>query len=268
MRWCLIFVALLSFGGSAAWSQEAHPDRPQPQISRVMIISIDGLRPDVLLRADTPHLHHLMDTGSFTMWAKTTPQSITLPSHVSMLTGVVPEVHAILWNSDLPFSQPVYPSSPTLFELARRAGYTTALVVGKSKFNVFDQPAMNGAQAALSWKYLPASPKANDRDVTAAALQILHDHQPEVMFVHFPDCDTVGHAIGWGTPEQLQTVVAADQSVGQILDELDTLKLRDSTSLIITADHGGAGRTHGPDDPRSRTIPWIAVGPGIIRKNL
>jgi hypothetical protein len=33
--------------------------------------------------------------------------------------------------------------------------------------------------------------------------------------------------------------------------------------VIVSADHGGAGRTHGPDDPRSRTIPWIIAGPGI-----
>jgi len=36
-----------------------------------------------------------------------------------------------------------------------------------------------------------------------------------------------------------------------------------STLVIITADHGGAGATHGPDDPRSRHIPWIAVNPAI-----
>jgi len=35
--------------------------------------------------------------------------------------------------------------------------------------------------------------------------------------------------------------------------------------VILSADHGGAGRTHGPEDPRSRTIPWIIAGPGIRR---
>jgi hypothetical protein len=31
----------------------------------------------------------------------------------------------------------------------------------------------------------------------------------------------------------------------------------------VSADHGGAGKSHGADDPRSRFIPWIAVGPGV-----
>jgi len=238
-------------------------DRPDPAVSRVLIISIDGLRPDVLLRADTPRMHALMDRGSFTMWARTTPASITLPSHVSMLTGVVPEVHAILWNSDLPLSEPVFPASPTLFELARKAGYTTAISAGKSKFTVFDKAASGNEPAALSYKFITTSTKSNDDEVTSHALDILREHRPDVMFVHLPDCDTVGHASGWGTKEQLATVAHADQCIGKILDLLAELKLDGSTLVIVTSDHGGAGRTHGPEDARSRSIPWIAVGPGV-----
>ena len=46
---------------------------------------------------------------------------------------------------------------------------------------------------------------------------------------------------------------------------LDEAGVRGATLVILTADHGGAGMTHGPDDPRSRHIPWIAAGPGIRR---
>ena len=47
------------------------------------------------------------------------------------------------------------------------------------------------------------------------------------------------------------------------MDTLDERELRDSTVVILSADHGGAGKSHGPNDPRSRHIPWIACGPGI-----
>ncbi|MGH7682478.1 MAG: alkaline phosphatase family protein, partial [Candidatus Eiseniibacteriota bacterium] len=72
--------------------------RPVPAITRALIVSIDGLRPDLLLRADTPTLHGLMRRGTFTMWARTTAVAVTLPSHVSMLTGVTPGKHGIEWN--------------------------------------------------------------------------------------------------------------------------------------------------------------------------
>jgi len=52
------------------------------------MISIDGGRPDLLLRAGMPNLRRLMREGSYSMWAKTTAQAVTLPLHMSMLTGV------------------------------------------------------------------------------------------------------------------------------------------------------------------------------------
>ena len=102
--------------------------------SRVLIISIDGCRPDVALRADMPHLRSLMARGSFSFWANTTDVAITLPSHTSMLTGVTPEKHGIHYNDDKPTNKPEHPLVPTLFDLAKKKGFTTALCAGKSKF--------------------------------------------------------------------------------------------------------------------------------------
>jgi predicted AlkP superfamily pyrophosphatase or phosphodiesterase len=241
-----------------AWSQTT---RPVPAIQRVLIISIDGLRPDLALRADTPNLHAMLNDGSFTFWARTTAESVTLPSHTSMLTGVTPVRHGIQWNSDLPLIHPVYPAYPTLFELAKTAGYSTAMAAGKSKFINLAKPG------TIDWCFIPDSEKTGDSDVTDQAITMLKDPQPQVLFVHLPNVDTVGHAIGWATPEQLAAIHDADACVGRILYELDDLKLHASTMIILTADHGGAGRLHGPDDPRSRHIPWLVTGPGI-RKNL
>jgi arylsulfatase A-like enzyme len=235
--------------------------RPVPEIERALIISVDGLRPDVLLRANAPRITQLYQSGAYTFWARSTAASVTLPTHVSLLTGVVPEKHAIMWNGDMPLARPVYPNAPTLFELAKRRGYTTAMVAGKSKFDVLDKPG------TIDFKYVTSSAKSDDADVTGNTLSILRQHKPHVMFMHLPGVDNVGHARGWGTPEQLSAVATADRCVGRVVDALAELKLLGSTLIILTADHGGAGRTHGPDDPRSRHIPWIVAGPGV-RKNV
>jgi len=58
-------------------------------------------------------------------------------------------------------------------------------------------------------------------------------------------------------------VETIDRSIGVLLDTLLEQKLAGSTVIIMSADHGGAGRSHGPNDPRSRHIPWICTGPGI-----
>ncbi len=242
-------------------SGSAQTTKPIPQIDHVVLISIDGCRPDVLLRGDAPRMRALLKEGTFTFWARSTIVCLTLPTHVSMLTGVIPEAHGMLWNGDMPFSRPVYPNVPTLFELAKKRGYTTAMAVGKSKFSVLDKPG------TLDWKYIPDEKKSDDPDVVEHALSIMREHKPGVIFIHLPGVDNAGHAKGWGTTDQLDAVAVADKCVGQVLDLLAQENLSSRTLLIVTADHGGAGRTHGGDDARSRHVPWIAVGPGI-HKNL
>jgi predicted AlkP superfamily pyrophosphatase or phosphodiesterase len=248
---CILVILSLCLRASAQTT------RPVPQIKKVVIISIDGLRPDLALRADTPNIHTLMNIGSFTLWARTTAESVTLPSHTSMLTGVTPVKHGIQWNSDLPLTHPVYPMFPTIFELARKAGYTTAMAAGKSKFINLAKPG------TLNWVYVPSSPKDEDLDVAAQAVGMILAHQPDVLFVHFPSVDNAGHTYGWASPEQMDAIAEADECIGLILWALDQRHLRDSTFILVTADHGGAGLSHGPDDPRSRNIPWIAAGPDI-----
>ena len=186
-----------------------------------------------------------MRLGQFHLLARTTAVAITLPSHVSMLTGVIPNVHGITWNDDLPLAEPVYPKVPTLFELAKKRGYTTAMAAGKRKFAIFEKPG------AFDWAYCSQVPSSDDPETTMYALRILHEHQPDVMFVHLPGVDNVGHAKGWGSPDQLVAVEQADACISRLLDALEELKLADSTVVIVSADHGGAGRTHGADDPRA-----------------
>lgn len=226
-----------------------------------MIISIDGLRPDVLLRANAPNLRALMERGSFTMWAQTVPVAITLPSHVSMLTGVAVQKHGITFNDERATTRPIYPKATSIFELAKQAGYSTSLVSGKSKFAVFNKPGV------IDWYSAPELPKTADAVVADLAGSVLRLHKPQVMMIHFPGADTAGHASGWASPEQFAAIEIIDQGLGMIFNALKTSGLEESTVIIVSADHGGSGKSHGANDLRSLHIPWICAGPGI-RKNL
>jgi arylsulfatase A-like enzyme len=226
----------------------------------VVIVSIDGLRPDVALRADMPALRSLMARGSFTMFAATTDVAVTLPSHASMLTGVSPAKHGILFNGDPGPGDPKEPAWPTLFQIAHRAGLTTAMSAGKSKFSVFASPG------ALGQEFAPARGNtASDSVVAATASRWITTDQPRVLFVHFAGPDLVGHASGWGSPEQVAAAATADRALGRVLAALAGAIPSDSTLIIVSADHGGAGKTHGGPDARSHYIPWIAAGPGVRR---
>jgi predicted AlkP superfamily pyrophosphatase or phosphodiesterase len=280
-RSALLIVAVLLETGvlaSSIWgADEKKPEspatRPVAAVRHVIVISCDGLRPDVLLRADAPNLRKMMARGSFTLWARTIPLAVTLPSHTSMLTGVYPEKHGINWNDDEP--ELGYPKVPTLFALAKKAGYTTSIATGKSKFSTLTKPG------TVDWINIPAAVKVagstelkaalfEDAAVAKEASDIIASHKPNVMFIHFPGADKIGHSIGWGTPEQLAMVGTIDAGIGKILNTIEAEKLADSTVVIVSADHGGAVKGHGGlaegkpiDDPRSRMIPWICLGPGI-----
>lgn len=247
----LLLTSLVSQCAAAA------PARPVPQSSRVLLVSVDGLRPDLALRANAPVIRSLMARGSYSLWARTTDIAITLPSHVSMLTGVPPSSHGVTWNSIVRGTPIIYPKWPTLFEVARNAGYTTAMVSGKSKFLGLTPPA------TLTWSFVPEATVISDSAVTDKAVEWIRGLAPQVLFVHLPAVDTAGHASGWGSPDQVAAIENADRCVGRLLDALAARGILDSTFLLITADHGGAGKSHGPNDPRSRMIPWIVAGPGV-----
>jgi predicted AlkP superfamily pyrophosphatase or phosphodiesterase len=245
----------------SAHGADQKPTRPLPSVEHVVLISIDGLRPDLALRANMPTLRSMLRDGAYTFWAKTTAVSITLPSHTSMVTGVRPDKHGITWNSDLPFSEPYYPKRPTVMEMASAAGYVTAMVAGKSKFATLNKPG------TITHVFVPgeANTSVDNGVVVTHAEEMIAAYKPDLLFIHFPDVDATGHDKGWGSVEQIATIEKIDGALARVFAALDRAHIRSSTLVILSADHGGAGLTHGADDTRSRHIPWIAVGPGVRR---
>ncbi len=224
------------------------PLPPAPVTRRVVIISVDGLRPDALDQTHTPTLDRLRSQGAYTADARTVLPSVTLVSHASMLGGMTPEKHGIYWNDFRPELGKI--NGPTLFSVAHDAGLSTAMVVGKPKLEHLVLPGSVDS-------YIFAG--SRDDEVAAKALELLQGEPPAVLFIHFPDTDAVGHSSGWMSLPQLQTVSHVDTLIGQIADALDL----SDTLLIVTSDHGGTGTGHGGDTPEETRIPWLAVGPGI-----
>jgi arylsulfatase A-like enzyme len=264
MKWLrpTFFGAWLALAAAFATAAPADkPIRPIPAVQHVVLISIDGLRPDLALRANMPTLRGMLRDGAYTFWAKTTAVSVTLPSHTSMVTGVRPDKHGITWNSDLPFSEPVYPKRPTVMEMATAAGYVTAMVAGKSKFATLNRPG------TITHVFVPAEANSSVdyQAVATHAAEFIANYKPDLLFIHFPDVDATGHSKGWGSDAQIATIEKVDGALARVFAALDSAGLRTSTLVILSADHGGAGLTHGADDARSRHIPWIAVGPGVKR---
>jgi len=227
-----------------------------PLARRVLILSIDGLRPDLISLAPMRNLQTLTHMGAYTLSAQTVYPSVTLVSHSSMLTGLCPSKHGVDWNDYIP--EKGIAQGVDLFDIAHAAGFQTVMHAGKEKL-----------QQVTDASSLDVFTYVNDRDLVVAK-RLIADF-PEnfgVLFVHFPLVDGMGHAYGWLSPQQISVAFRADEALGLILAELDAKGLRGETLIIVTADHGGHDTTHGYSLPEDMTIPWIASGAGIQPKVL
>ncbi len=222
------------------------------RIEHVVIISIDGLRPDALAVADTFAIDALQAMGAYSPRARAVLPSVTLVNHASMLGGMSPEKHGITWNENDPSQGKI--KGPTLFSIAHEAGLSTAMVVGKPKLEhlVIPDSVDNYIYAGFT-----------DIQVVNEALRVIEAGLPNILFIHLPDVDSAGHLTGWMSPGQLLVVPLTDGLIGDIVAALETGEYLDNTLLIVTSDHGGSGRSHGSESPEDVTLPWLAVGPGI-----
>jgi predicted AlkP superfamily pyrophosphatase or phosphodiesterase len=224
---------------------------PAPLARRVLILSIDGLRPDAIPLAPMPNLLALMQNSAYSLSAQTVYPSVTLVSHASMLGGVCPSKHGVDWNDYLP--ERGYAIGTDLFDIARARGLETYLYVTKDKLQQVTEPSSLNRFVFV-----------NDRD-TVLTERLISEFPQDfgVLLIHFGLPDGMGHSYGWLSPQQFSVLFRADEALARILAELDARGLRSETLIIVTADHGGHASTHGSTSPEDMTIPWIAAGPGI-----
>jgi len=108
----------------------------------VLLVSIDGMRPDYVLKADQhglkiPHLREILEKGAHASGVRSVLPTVTSPSHTTILTGVWPSKHGIYSNVAfdpeklnaqgwLWYSEDI--KVPTLWEVAAKAGYRVGSV--------------------------------------------------------------------------------------------------------------------------------------------
>lgn len=258
-------VGLAACGGSRAPNTEpgiVQQGAPRPARGRVadhvIIISVDGLRPDAIARYDARTIQRLMREGRYSLTAQTISISKTLPSHTSMVTGVDADVHGITWNSDKTGEFGTV-KVPTIFGVAHQAGFSTAAFFSKTKFHHIDVPSTIDHMRAPTGGVIPW----NARKTIDLMRDYLDEQSPNLMMVHLADADFAGHNFGWMGWMYGMAVREVDLAVANVIDAADERFGRGGYTVILTADHGGHRKSHGTTDPVDTTIPWIVWGAGV-----
>jgi len=250
----------LVIGLAACAFPVSHPPSPTPTGSAataVVLISVDGLRPDAITPSDAPVLTEMMAAGAWAASARTVIPSQTVPSHVSMLTGVDVPTHGIDWNVDRmttygPVRVPIAP------EILRQAGCTTAGVVAKTKLRHLERPG-----AFDRFRVPPRTLAVKAEPVVEEAGRVMRFDRPDMLFVHLADTDIAGHAFGWGSRPYRMAVRRVDAAVGRIWSKA-VRQYGESLVMLVTSDHGGSGRGHSEGREEDIHIPWVAWGSGVL----
>ena len=93
--------ALLSVLWLCACSSAPLADRPAPvsdDAPTLLLVSLDGVRPDALGRGDTPTLDALARDG-VQAWMRPSYPSLTFPNHYTLVTGLRPDRHGLIHNA-------------------------------------------------------------------------------------------------------------------------------------------------------------------------
>ena len=220
-------------------------------MKKVILISIDGMRPDGLKQCGNPYVKELEKLCSFTYNASSVMPSVTFPCHFSMTHSVTPQRHGILTNTYVPQVRPV----KGLFEKIREHGGISAMFYGWEPLRDIAAPGALKFATYINC-YMEESV---DTTITDEAIKVISKHKPDFAFVYMVDTDDKGgHDCGWMTDEYLKRISIAIDNVKRIFETFG-----DEYSIVIMADHGGHDRSHGTDMPEDMTIPLFFYGPNF-----
>jgi arylsulfatase A-like enzyme len=219
----------------------------------VVVVSIDGLRPDVITPA-MKSLHRLYLQGSSARVARTINKSATLPSHASMVSGVDSNEHGLDFNAYRPERGNI--GRPTMFSVAHQAGLPTYMFVGKAKLkHLLGKPS--DAQLKVAG--------GGCKRLIKEALPQLQQLKRGLLFMHFADPDSAGHRNGWMSDQYVAAVHDADSCLEHVMATIEQGGNMERTLLVVTSDHGGHGRSHGTRMEVDQRIPWYAWGASVRR---
>ena len=232
--------------GGAGAAASRPPRRPSPRPRqrrasrgsrrrRAYVLVVDGCRPDEIDEGLTPNLLALRDGGLRYPRASSMPVMETIPNHVMMMTGVRPGPLRRAGQLDL------RPDARR-----RRATWTAPSDIKVAHRHRAAQPGrlpdrhgaqqgvplrrLRRARATHRWEpqpIVPVSGHAPDQFTMEAALAMLEEFDPHLMFVNLGDIDRVGHTDLTGPlgikAARRAALADTDAQVGRFVDALKSV---------------------------------------------
>lgn len=243
----------------------------------VVLITIDGLAAFYLAdpQAPLPTLRKLAAEGASAEALRVSNPATTWPNHTTLVTGVHPEKHSVLFNGLLVRNGPREPvkieaerdkgdlvAVATIYDQLHRAGYRTAAInwpctrgAATLDDNFPDapdriartKPRLRAELVRASIledvedaSFLRKSAAAADQAWCAAALNLLQTRPPNFLLLHLLATDAIQHRYGPNSPAAYTAPALADAQVALVLHAVESAGIRERTTLFVVSDHGFA----------------------------
>jgi predicted AlkP superfamily pyrophosphatase or phosphodiesterase len=288
-------IALAAAAPPAAGHAAASTDAPAPR--HLVLITIDGLRPEFYLDPTypAPTLRALAAAGSAARAVEPVFPSVTYPAHASIVTGVRPSRHGVLFN--VRFEPPAARGrwyedaadlrAPPLWEWARAAGLRTAgvswpstrgaridLLVPERDYYARPDPLplLRDAATPGLFERTGVTPSAAifrdvrewDAFLAATAVALIRDARPHLLLLHLVETDIAQHRGGREGDEVRPALARIDAHLQAIRQAIADAGLAARAVVVVTGDHGfqDVSRVVFPNDLLARAGLRGCPGPG------
>ena len=270
-------LVFMCFAAGAAWSSPSREAAPL-----VMLISVDGLKPEAVLEASAhglkvPHLRAFMTDGAYATGVRGVLPTLTYPSHTTLITGASPAHHGIYDNTTFDplarnergwywYAEDI--KVPTLWDAAAAAHLKSASVywpvsVGANiTYNLpqiwrtgtdddlklqraLTTPGLEQELSAELGRYPGGMEETVAEDETRArfAIRLLEKKHPALMTVYLSGLDTEEHASGPFSTKSNEVLERLDAVVGNLRAAADKAAPGRATVCVVS-DHGFAAIQH------------------------
>ncbi|WP_245746567.1 alkaline phosphatase family protein [Nocardia altamirensis] len=214
----------------------------EPRVDKVVVIGLDGLMYDKVLRVQAPNLLRLSAEGLLSRSSIAPHITISGPSWASVLTGVWDRKHGIKDNN---FTAAPFAKYPTVFTQLERANpaLKTHSIATWDQIATMAGSGNPRADVVVSTPPVPDDPDEAKTDAATATAVVgaITKFAPDLLFTHLDQVDHAGHSDGAASKAYLDAVTRIDEQVGRIVAAVDArakANPAENWTILVTADHG------------------------------
>lgn len=244
-RFLLAAIAACLLCACSATLSSATPGGDAPTL---LLVSLDGVHPDMLGRGDTPHLDRLAREGVRAAWMQPSYPALTFPNHYTLVTGLRPDRHGMVHNSMYDEDLGAFAlkdrdavgdgrwwGGEPLWVTAERAGLPTATM-----FWPGSEAPVQGVRPTRWYPYEDGLALEVRIDRVLGWLSEPAATRPRLATLYFEHPDHAGHGYGPDSPQLHAALRDVDAAIGALLSAIAARGLRDRVNLVIVSDHGMA----------------------------